>query len=40
MEYTPSVSAVERLVEWAAEDIGEVEVDGIRFTSVSMEGKS
>ncbi|OOQ90873.1 hypothetical protein PEBR_02956 [Penicillium brasilianum] len=37
MEYTPSVSAVERLVEWAAEDIGEVEVDGIRFTSVSME---
>lgn len=40
MEYTPSVSAVERLLEWAAADIGDVEVDGIRFEGVSMEGKS
>lgn len=40
MEYTPSVSAVERLLEWAVEDIGEVEVDGMRFRDVSMEGKS
>lgn len=38
MEYTPSVSAVERLLEWAVGDIGEVEVDGVRFHGVSMEG--
>lgn len=38
MEYTPSVSAVERLLEWAPAEIGEVEVDGIMFRGVSMEG--
>ncbi|GLI81778.1 hypothetical protein PoHVEF18_010168 [Penicillium ochrochloron] len=37
MEYTPSVSAVERLLEWAPENIGEIEVDGVRFRDVSME---
>lgn len=40
MEYTPSVSAVERLLEWAPENIGEIEVDGVRFRGISMEGKS
>jgi hypothetical protein len=39
MEYTPSVSAVERLLEWAPENIGEIEVDGVRFRGVNMEGK-
>lgn len=39
MEYTPSVSAVERLLEWAPENIGEIEVDGVRFRDVNMEGK-
>lgn len=38
MEYTPSVSAVDRLLEWAAAAIGEVEVDGVRFQGVSVEG--
>ncbi|KAJ5166614.1 uncharacterized protein N7482_005395 [Penicillium canariense] len=37
MEYTRSVSAVERLLEWAPQDVGEVEVDGIRFRDVNME---
>ncbi|KAF3398194.1 hypothetical protein F1880_005678 [Penicillium rolfsii] len=37
MEYTPSVSGVERLLEWAPESIGGIEVDGVRFEAVNME---
>ncbi|KAJ5675784.1 hypothetical protein N7462_008681 [Penicillium macrosclerotiorum] len=37
MEYTPSVSNVKRLLEWAAPQIGEVEVDGVRFRDVNIE---
>lgn len=39
MEYTPSVSGVERLLEWSREDIGEVEVDGITYEDVVFESK-
>ncbi|KAJ5127424.1 hypothetical protein N7448_008203 [Penicillium atrosanguineum] len=37
MEYTPSVSGVERLLEWSGEDIGEVEVDDITYKDVVFE---
>ncbi|KAI2791471.1 hypothetical protein POX_c04332 [Penicillium oxalicum] len=37
MEYTPSVSAIEQLLEWEAAEIGEVEVDGVKFNDVEME---
>lgn len=39
MEYTPSVSGVERLLEWKGEDIGEVEVQGFLFKGVEIEGE-
>lgn len=39
MEYTPSVSAIEQLLEWEAAEIGEVEVDGVKFNDVEMEGE-
>lgn len=39
MEYTPSVSGVERLLEWSGEDIGEVEVDDITYKDVVFESK-
>ncbi|KAJ5180457.1 hypothetical protein N7492_003667 [Penicillium capsulatum] len=37
MEYTPSVTGIERLLEWAEEEIGEVEVDGVVFREVGVE---
>jgi len=37
MEYTPSVSGVERLLEWSGQDIGEVEVDGVTYKDVIFE---
>jgi hypothetical protein len=37
MEYTPSVSGVERLLEWSGEEVGEVEVDGITYKDVVFE---
>lgn len=39
MEYTPSVSGVERLLEWPGHDIGEVEVDGVTYKDVVFESK-
>jgi hypothetical protein len=39
MEYTPSVSGVERLLEWSGEEVGEVEVDGITYKDVVFESK-
>lgn len=40
MEYTPSVASVERLLEWKGDEIGEVEVDGVKFRDVVVEGES
>lgn len=39
MEYTPSVSGVERLLEWEGEEIGEVEVQNVLFRDVLVEGE-
>ena len=39
MDYTPSVTGVERLLDWARSDVGEVETDGVRFRDVDVEGK-
>lgn len=39
MEYTPSVSGVERLLEWSGEEIREVEVQGVLFKGVEIEGE-
>lgn len=39
MEYTPSVTSVERLLEWPEQDFGEVEVNGIQFGDIVVEGK-
>lgn len=40
MEYTPSVAGVERLLEWKGEEIGEVEVQGVLFRDIGVEGES
>ena len=40
MEYTPTVSGVKRLLQWDNATIKEVEVDGVKFTDVLVEGKS
>lgn len=40
MEYTPSVSGVERLLEWKGEEVGELEVQGILFRDVVAESQS
>ncbi|KAJ5204157.1 uncharacterized protein N7498_005036 [Penicillium cinerascens] len=37
MDYTPSVSGVERLLEWSGQDIGEVELDGVIYKDVVFE---
>ncbi|KAJ5491480.1 hypothetical protein N7539_003047 [Penicillium diatomitis] len=37
MEYTPTVSAVEKLLDWNEAHIGEIEVDGVTFKDVEME---
>lgn len=37
MDYTPSVSGVERLLEWSGQDIGEVELDGVTYKDVVFE---
>lgn len=39
MEYTPSVAGVERLLEWREDEIGEIEVDGVVFRDVNVEGE-
>lgn len=39
MEYTPSVTSVERLLEWSKEEIGEIEADGVKFHDVDAEGR-
>ncbi|KAJ5752451.1 hypothetical protein N7520_009368 [Penicillium odoratum] len=37
MDYTPSVTGVEKLLEWTRDEIGEVEVDGLLFKDVDVE---
>ncbi|KAJ5553010.1 hypothetical protein N7494_002388 [Penicillium frequentans] len=37
MDYTPSVTGVERLLEWSRNETGEVEVDGLVFKDVDAE---
>lgn len=39
MEYTPSVAGVERLLEWREDEIGAIEVDGVEFRDVNVEGE-
>lgn len=39
MEYTPSVASVERLLEWKEDELGEIEVDGVLFKGVFVEGE-
>lgn len=38
MEYTPSVTSVECLLQWAEEEIGDVEVEGVMFGEIGLEG--
>lgn len=37
MNYTPSVTGVERLLEWSRSETGEVEIDGLMFKDVDVE---
>lgn len=37
MDYTPSVTGVERLLEWSRNETGEVEVEGLVFKDVDVE---
>ncbi|KAJ5806235.1 uncharacterized protein N7503_003837 [Penicillium pulvis] len=37
MDYTPSVTGVERLLQWSRNETGEVEVDGLVFKDVDVE---
>lgn len=39
MGYTPSVAGVERLLEWREDEIGEIEVGGVVFRDVNVEGE-
>lgn len=39
MQYTPSVTGVERLLQWTEEEIGEMDVDGVVFREIGVEGK-
>lgn len=39
MEYTPSVAGVERLLEWRGDEIGEMEVGGVVFRDINVEGE-
>lgn len=40
MEYTPSITGLERLLEWSKSEIGEVELDGVTFKDIGAEGES
>ncbi|KAJ5903826.1 hypothetical protein N7504_006209 [Penicillium tannophilum] len=37
MDYTPSVTGVERLLEWSRNETGEVEIDGLFFKDMDVE---
>lgn len=39
MEYTPSVTSVERLLEWKGGEIAQLQVDGVSFRGVIVEGE-
>ena len=39
MDYTPSVSSVERLVEWTRAEVGEIKLDDRTFKDVDVESK-
>ncbi|KAJ5247847.1 hypothetical protein N7468_002830 [Penicillium chermesinum] len=39
MEYTPSVTGVERLLEWPRGEIADLEINGIKFHDVDAEGR-
>lgn len=39
MEYTPSVTGVERLLQWTEQEIGELEILGVTFRDVDLEGE-
>jgi len=38
MEYTPSVTSVERLLQWTEQEIGELDMNGVNFKDVDVEG--
>lgn len=38
MEYTPSVTGVERLLQWTEQEIGELDINGVTFKDVDVEG--
>lgn len=38
MEYTPSVTGVERLLQWTEQEIGELDMNGVNFKDVDVEG--
>ncbi|KAJ5392245.1 hypothetical protein N7509_007735 [Penicillium cosmopolitanum] len=37
MEYTPSVTGVERLLQWTEQEIGELDMNGVTFKDVDVE---
>ncbi|CAI7674424.1 unnamed protein product [Penicillium pancosmium] len=37
MEYTPSVTGVERLLQWTEQEIGELDMNGVTFEDVDVE---
>lgn len=39
MEYTPSVTGVERLLQWTEQEIGELDMNGVTFKDVDVEGE-
>lgn len=39
MEYTPSVTGVERLLQWTEQEIGELDISGVTFGDVDLEGE-
>ncbi|KAJ5975290.1 hypothetical protein N7481_008997 [Penicillium waksmanii] len=37
MEYTPSVTGVERLLQWTEQEVGELDMNGVTFKDVDLE---